>query len=99
MLLTTPSRGDRNRCDRTSLIIEDWLRFVVDGDQHSQHVGRDVDVDIGLGFGCHGERSENWNRSGLRGISLSPNVRIPTLSAIFQLRAIFRPTAYLIGRA
>jgi hypothetical protein len=34
MLLTTPSRGARNRCDRTSLIIEDWLRFVVDGDQH-----------------------------------------------------------------
>jgi len=36
-----------------------------------EHVGRNVDVDFYFGFGCHGERSENWNRSsGLRGISL-----------------------------
>jgi hypothetical protein len=27
-----------------------------------EHVGRDVDVDFYFGFGCHGERSENWNR-------------------------------------
>jgi hypothetical protein len=27
-----------------------------------EHVGRDVDVDIGPGFGWRGERSENWNR-------------------------------------